>query len=211
MEPSEEVFAKPLLISHPPKIGTVAPQPLTVVEKQKINVELYSTSQEICQPQLAHIRAERVKPDRVESVQIEPLRRPLNKANVQKPLALNLARQDAEHMQVEEHPYVTMVARRDEEEQLQVGHVDELRAKAEEKRVSVLNAPMLIDEHIPGLETVPAVISRPPAIAHQMQEFVTPEELKDQQVSSSVVFPLENVEKLTSDRPHPLKAALTNE
>lgn len=184
---------------------------MTVVEK-KINVELYSTTQEIYQPPLNNIRSEKLKFDRVDSVQVEPLRKPLNKASVKKPLALNLAREDAEQMQLEEQPYVTIVTRRDEEQQVQqVAHVDELRARAEENRVSVLNAPMLVNEHIPGIETLPARISRPPAIAHQIEEFITQDDIKSQQLSSSVVIPLENLEKLPNDRPNEQRAALINE
>lgn len=211
IEPSQGALDKPLLISHPPKIGIDPPVSLSVVERQRVNVELYSTTQEDVQSILTSIRPERMKTDRVESVQIEPLRKPLNKANIQQPMALSLAREEDESMMVDEQPYVTVTRRREEPEHVQVVQIDEAKSKAEEKRVSVLNSAMCVDEHIPGLEAVPALIYRPPVVAHQIQEFVTHEQFNDHQVNSTVVIPLENLKEIPAHKPDTQIASLLNE
>lgn len=214
IEPSQAALAKPVLTSHPAKIEVNRPESAVAIERhhQRINVEVFSTTQEIMQPPLTNIRTERPLVDRVESVHIEPLRKPLNKASVQKPMALNLARLDDERMQVDE-PYVVLMRRQEEEQRVEAVQVQPpLNAsKIEEKRVSVLNAPMFVDEHVPGIEVLPTVVSRPPVIAHEMHEFVTHEVLNEQQLSSTLVIPLENLKELPTERPSTQTASFTNE
>ena len=208
----EPTVKQPVLTtSHPPKIvvDPATPPTTTTTTTQRINVEVFSTSQEVNhQSVLTNIRPERLKKDKIDSIHYEPLRKPLNKVSVHKPNALNLARDEQMQVDDEEQPYTIGALNKEKIESVQV---DELstRDKVEEKRVSVLNAPMSVDEHVPGIELVPTAISRTALVA---PELVAQESIRHQELNSTEVIPLEHSRELPpGERLAPQKATLADE
>jgi hypothetical protein len=208
----EPTVKQPVLTtSHPPKIvvDPATPPTTTTTTTQRINIEVFSTSQEVNhQSVLKNIPTERLKKDKIDSIHYEPLRKPLNKVSIHKQNTLNLARDEQMQVDDEEQPYTIGAPNKEKLESVQV---DELstRDKVEEKRVSVLNAPMTVDEHVPGIELVPTAISRTALVA---PELVAQESIRHQELNSTEVIPLEHSRELPpGERLAPQKATLADE
>lgn len=144
---------------------------MQIFEQERVSVKLCTTEE----PPISTIRPEVVKLDRIDSVHIEPLRKPLNKASVNKVNALNLA--DV-RMQIDEEyvpgylaPDASRVPQEVEliEQHIELQQNDELQ----ERKVSVLNAPMQTEESLPAL--VATAIQIQPIVSHELAEFISEE------------------------------------